>query len=69
MTCDTALVTEYRLLPSCTRNERKGEPRVQLQGKKVIALGERDGVQGSAIAECARSAGAEVVLETTYCFV
>jgi glycine/sarcosine/betaine reductase complex component A len=42
---------------------------VQLQGKKIIALGERDGVQGSAIAECARSAGAEVVLETTYCFV
>ena len=30
---------------------------------------ERDGVQGGAIAECARSAGAEVVLETTYCFV
>ena len=42
---------------------------MQLQGKKVIALGERDGVQGSAIAACARSAGAEVVLETTYCFV
>lgn len=42
---------------------------MQLQGKKVIALGERDGVQGSAIAECAKSAGAEVVLETTYCFV
>ena len=42
---------------------------MQLQGKKVIALGERDGVQGSAIAACARNAGAEVVLETTYCFV
>jgi len=42
---------------------------VNLQGKKVIALGERDGVQGSALAACAQSAGAEVVLETTYCFV
>ena len=51
------------------RERERGEPRVQLQGKKVIALGERDGVQGSALAECARSAGAEVVLETTYCFV
>ena len=42
---------------------------MKLQGKKVIALGERDGVQGSAIAACAQSAGAEVVLEITYCFV
>ena len=42
---------------------------MKLQGKKVIALGERDGVQGNAIAACAQSAGAEVVLETTYCFV
>jgi hypothetical protein len=42
---------------------------VKLQGKKVIALGERDGVQGSALAACVQSAGAELVLETTYCFV
>lgn len=42
---------------------------MNLQGKKIIALGERDGIQGSALAECARSAGADVVLETTYCFV
>ena len=42
---------------------------MDLHGKKVIALGERDGVQGSAIAQCAVSAGAEVVLEITYCFV
>ena len=40
-----------------------------LKGKKVIALGERDGIQGGAIAACARAAGAEVVLEKTYCFV
>jgi len=42
---------------------------MNLKGKKVIALGERDGVQGGAIAHCARQAGAEVVLEKTYCFV
>ena len=42
---------------------------MDLRGKKVIALGERDGVQGRAIAECATSAGAEVVLEMTHCFV
>ena len=42
---------------------------MDLQGKKVIALGERDGVQGTAIAQCASSAGAEVVLEMTPCVV
>ena len=42
---------------------------MELQGKKVIALGERDGVAGTAIGNCARSAGAEVVMEMTHCFV
>lgn len=42
---------------------------MDLKGKKVIALGERDGVQGVALANCARSAGAQVVLEQTHCFV
>jgi betaine reductase len=45
------------------------EDNMELQGKKVIALGERDGVQGHAIAQCATSAGAQVVLEMTHCFV
>lgn len=38
-------------------------------GKKVIALGDRDGIPGPAIAACAESAGAEVVFVTTECFV
>ena len=42
---------------------------MKLAGKKVIALGERDGVPGNAIAECVRSAGADVVLAETECFV
>jgi len=42
---------------------------MDLKGKKVIALGERDGVQGAAIAACVASAGGQVVLEKTYCFV
>ena len=42
---------------------------MELKGKKVIVLGERDGVQGPAIAKCVRDAGAEVVLEATHCFV
>ena len=42
---------------------------MDLRGKKVLALGERDGVQGAALAACAKSAGAEVVFEATHCFV
>jgi glycine reductase len=40
-----------------------------LQGKKVIAIGERDGISGPAIAACALAAGAEVVFVATECFV
>jgi betaine reductase len=46
-----------------------GAVSVDLKSKKVIAIGERDGVQGQAIAEAVRSAGAEVLLQVTQCFV
>ena len=39
------------------------------QGKKVIALGDRDGIQGPAIARCVEAAGAEVVFSATDCIV
>jgi betaine reductase len=42
---------------------------VELNGKKVIALGERDSVPGEAVAEVARSAGADVIEIRTECFV
>ncbi len=42
---------------------------LQLAGKRVLALGERDGIQGPAISSCVREAGATVVLEQTHCFV
>lgn len=42
---------------------------VQLSGKRILAIGERDGVQGTAISACARAAGATVALEQTHCFV
>lgn len=40
-----------------------------LKGKKVIIVGERDGVPAPAIAECSKAAGAEVIYMTTECFV
>ena len=38
-------------------------------GKKAIAIGERDGVPGPVIAECLEAAGLEVVFQVTECFV
>lgn len=40
-----------------------------LNGKKVIIIGDRDGIPGPAIAECVQSAGGEVVFASTECFV
>ena len=40
-----------------------------LEGKKIIIIGDRDGVPGPAIEECVKTAGAEVVYSSTECFV
>lgn len=40
-----------------------------LKGSKAVVLGDRDGVPGPAIAECVRSAGADIAFVTTECFV
>jgi glycine reductase len=42
---------------------------MKLKGKRVIIIGERDGIQGPAIAACVKSAGAEPVYVQTHCFV
>jgi hypothetical protein len=55
-----------------TTTRREGEQRIltlDLKGKKVIAIGERDGVQGQAIVAAVRSGGAEILLQVTQCFV
>ena len=39
------------------------------RGKRVIALGDRDGIQGPAIAACLQTAGAEVAFVSTERFV
>lgn len=40
-----------------------------LKGKKAIVFGERDDVSGLAIRKCLEAAGAEIVYESTSCFV
>jgi glycine reductase len=42
---------------------------VMLKGKKVVIIGDRDGVPGQAIEECIKTTGAEIVFSTTECFV
>jgi betaine reductase len=42
---------------------------IDLEGKLVLALGERDGVPGPALQACAESAGAKVIYAATQCFV
>jgi glycine reductase len=40
-----------------------------LSGKKVIVIGERDGIPGPALAQCVTAAGGQVVFSSTQCFV
>lgn len=40
-----------------------------LNGKKVVILGDRDGVPGPAIEECVKPMGVEVLFSATECFV
>lgn len=40
-----------------------------LLGKRVIIIGDRDGIPGPAIEECIKTAGAEIVFTATECFV
>ncbi len=42
---------------------------MDLTGKRVIAIGEREGVQGPSLKLLAESAEAEVVFAVTQCFV
>ncbi len=40
-----------------------------LKGKKIVIIGDRDGIPGQAIEECVKTAGGEVVFSSTECFV
>jgi glycine reductase len=42
---------------------------MDLKGKKVIILGDRDGIPGPAMEACIRTTGAEVLYASTECFV
>ncbi len=42
---------------------------LSLAGKKVIILGDRDGIPADAIADCLQDTGADVIYKATECFV
>ena len=42
---------------------------IELKGKRVLVIGERDGVNAPAIEACVKSAGAEILFAETLCFV
>lgn len=42
---------------------------MNLKGKRVIVIGERDGVSGASIEACVKSAGAKILFAETQCFV
>ena len=39
------------------------------KGKKIVVLGDRDGIPGPPIEECMKNAGGEIVFSATECFV
>jgi hypothetical protein len=43
--------------------------KVDLKDKKVIVIGERDGIMGPAIEACIKTAGAIPIMVQTQCFV
>lgn len=40
-----------------------------LKDKKVVIIGDRDGIPGDAIAACVETGGGDVVFSSTECFV
>ncbi len=40
-----------------------------LDGKKIIILGDRDGIPGGAIEACLEGKNVEIIFSTTECFV
>lgn len=40
-----------------------------LKGKKIVIIGDRDGIPGQAIEECVKTAGGDIVFSSTECFV
>jgi hypothetical protein len=43
--------------------------KLMLKDKKVIVIGDKDGIPAPAIEECIKTTGAEIIFAVTECFV
>jgi len=50
-------------------NHKGGSQLGKFDGKKVVIIGDRDGIPGPAIEECMKTTGADVIFSSTECFV
>ena len=64
--CSSAKVGEFTAIIA-NNIQKGGKP--MLEGKKIIILGDRDGIPGGAIEKCLENIDLEIVLSTTECFV
>lgn len=55
--------------PKKIQTKERREIMAILKDKKVVIIGDRDGIPGDAIAACVETAGGEVVFSSTECFV
>ena len=55
--------------PKKQKNQERREIMAILKDKKVVIIGDRDGIPGDAIAACVETAGGDVVFSSTECFV
>ena len=42
---------------------------MSLENKKIVVIGDRDGIPGGAIEECLKGTSAEIAFSATECFV
>jgi len=55
--------------PSTLGKKKGGGKMGKLTGKKLLLLGERDGVPGPAMEACLKGSGASIEFSVTECFV
>ena len=62
-------VTQGRNVGLSKINQGGNDAMAILNGKKVVIIGDRDGIPGPSIEACVKTAGADVVFSSTECFV
>lgn len=67
ISCDIMNLTSEKLVKN--KNKNIGGITMSLENKKVVVIGDRDGIPGQAIEACLEDTSAEVIFSSTECFV